>query len=126
MPLRIKTKGGFKNAETFLKRAKKFDPMPVLERYGEIGVDALANATPVDTGLTAASWYYEIEKTKNGYILSWNNSNLVQGANIALLIQFGHGTPSGTYVQGIDYINPALKNIFDEIQNELWREVSST
>lgn len=124
MPIRIKTKGSLKNTERFLERAKKFDPMPVLERYGEIGVDALGDATPVDTGLTAASWYYEIEETKNGYILSWNNSNVVQGANIALLIQFGHGTQSGVYVQGRDYINPAMRDIFDEISLQLWREVS--
>lgn len=124
MPIRIKTKGSLKNTERFLERAKKFDPMPVLERYGEIGVDVLAYATPVDTGLTAASWYYEIEETKNGYILSWNNSNVVQGANIALLIQFGHGTQSGVYVQGRDYINPAMQDIFDEISLQLWREVS--
>lgn len=124
MPIRIKTKGSWKKTESYLQRVKKFDPLPVLERYGEIGVNELQNATPVDTGLTAASWYYEIEKTKDGYILTWNNSNVVQGLSIAILIQYGHATQSGTYVQGVDYINPALKNIFDTIAVQLWREVS--
>lgn len=124
MPIRIKQKGNFKNTELFLKNAKNFDPMPVLQRYGEIGVTELAMNTPVDTGLTAASWYYEIEKTKDGYILTWNNSNIVNGLNIAILIQYGHGTNGGTYVQGRDYINPALRDIFDTLSVQLWREVS--
>lgn len=124
MPIRIKTKGSWKKTTSYLQRVKNFDPLPVLERYGEIGVNELKNATPVDTGLTAASWYYEIEKTKDGYILTWNNSNVVRGLSIAILIQYGHGTQSGAYVQGVDYINPALQNIFDTIAVQLWKEVS--
>lgn len=124
MGIRIRTKGSFKKTEIFLERAKKFDPIPVLKRYGEIGVDSLSSMTPVDTGLTASSWYYEIEETKDGYILRWNNSNVVDGVNIAILIQYGHGTTSGTYVQGVNYINPALEDIFNEISVQLWREVS--
>lgn len=124
MPIRFKTKGSWKKTESYLQRVKKFDPLPVLERYGEIGVNELKNATPIDTGLTAASWYYKIEKTKDGYILTWNNSNVVRGLSIAILIQYGHGTQSGTYVQGVDYINPALKTIFDTLAVQLWKEVS--
>lgn len=124
MGVRIKQKGDWKNTELFLKRSKKFDPLPILKRYGEIGVAQLKDATPKKTGLTASSWYYEIEKTKNGYILTWNNSNVVKGVNIALLIQYGHGTARGVYVQGKDYINPALRDIFDSLSVQLWREVS--
>lgn len=124
MPIRIKQKGDWKKTELVLKNTKDFDPMPVLKRYGEIGVMELSVATPIDTGLTAASWYYEIDKTKDGYILSWNNSNVVDGVNIAVLIQYGHGTGGGTYVQGRDYINPALREVFDDISIQLWREVS--
>lgn len=124
MGIRVRTKGNFKNTELYLKKASKFDPMPVLGRYGEIGVAELRKTTPVDTGRTAASWYYEIEKTKKGYILHWCNSNVVEGLNIALLIQYGHGTQAGTYVQGYDYLNPALQEIFDNISLQLWREVS--
>lgn len=124
MGVKIKQKGDWKKTELFLKNVKKFDPIPILKRYGEIGVAELQSATPTDTGLTAASWYYEIEKTKDGYILNWSNANVVDGLNIALLIQYGHGTRNGVYVQGRDYINPALRDIFDTISLQLWREVS--
>lgn len=123
MGIKVKTKGDFKNTELFLKNAKRFDPMPILERYGAIGVNALKEYTPKATGRTAASWYYEIAKTRGGYILSWNNSNVVDGLNIALLIQYGHGTQGGAFVLGRDYINPALRDIFDDISLQLWREV---
>lgn len=124
MGVRIKQKGDWRKTEVFLKSVKKFDPIPILQRYGEIGIIELQSATPKHTGLTAASWYYEIAKSKDGYILTWNNSNVVDGVSIALLIQYGHGTRSGTYVQGRDYINPALRDIFDNIAVQLWREVS--
>lgn len=124
MGIKVKSKGDFKNTELFLKNAKNFDPIPILERYGAIGVDALREYTPKATGRTAASWYYEIEKTKKGYILSWNNSNVVEGISVAILIQYGHGTQSGTYVQGVDYINPALRNVFQSMSKEIRREVS--
>lgn len=124
MPIRFRTKGNWKKTEYFLKNAKNFDPIPVLEHYGELGVRLLAENTPIDTGLTAASWYYEIEKSKDGYILQWNNSNVVQHVNIALIIQYGHATQGGTFVQGRDYINPALQNIFDQLAVQVWKEVS--
>lgn len=124
MPIRIKSKGNWKNTEYFLKHARGFDPMPVLQRYGELGVRLLGENTPVDTGLTAASWYYEIEKTKDGYTIQWNNSNVVNHVNIALIIQYGHATQAGTFVEGRDYINPALQNLFDQLAVQVWKEVS--
>lgn len=124
MAFRVKTKGDWGKTKTFLEHAKDFDPMPILKRYGEIGVEELYLATPIDTGLTATSWYYEIEKTKDGYEISWNNRNVVDGVNIAIIIQYGHGTASGTYVQGRDYINPAMQQVFDDLAVQLWREVS--
>ena len=96
----------------------------ILDKYGKRGVDALRSATPIDSGLTADSWEYEIEKTANGYGISWNNTNVNKGVKIALLLQYGHGTGTGGFVQGVDYINPALTPIFDELANAAWNEVN--
>lgn len=120
--LTIGSKGGFLNLENFLRRKTK-DPTSILEYYGQAGVDVLSAATPVDTGLTASSWYYEIEKTKGGWNLTWNNSNIQNGIPIALLIQMGHGTKSGGWVQGIDYINPALQEIFKRFSIDIGKEL---
>lgn len=98
----------------------------ILKKYGEQGVKALSEATPKDTGKTAASWSYKISNTSKGFKLDWTNSNTNQGVNIALIIQYGHGTSTGAYVQGRDYINPALKPIFDEIANAVWKEVTAS
>ena len=92
--------------------------------YGQRGVNALAAATPKDTGLTAASWYYEVERTDNDLAIYWKNSNTNNGVNIAVILQYGHGTNGGGYVRGIDYINPALRPIFEEIANDVWEEVT--
>lgn len=124
MGIRIKHKGNFDKTMSFLKKASKFDPMPILERYGEIGVEELRNATPVDSGLTAASWYYEIEKTKDTYTIHWANRNVVDGVNIAILLQYGHATKSGTYVQPNDFITPAIKEVFDRLAIQVWKEVT--
>ena len=121
----IRQHGNFNNTERFLARARKLDVRTILDRYGKEGVDALASATPVRTGLTASSWGYEISVTKNGYSIAWTNSNVVDGVPIAIILQYGHGTGTGGYVQGIDYINPAIKPIFDEIEAGVWREVRS-
>lgn len=121
----IRQHGNFNNTERFLTRARKLDVRTILDRYGKEGVDALASATPVRTGLTASSWGYEISVTKNGYSIAWTNSNVVDGVPIAIILQYGHGTGTGGYVQGIDYINPAIKPIFDEIEAGVWREVRS-
>lgn len=119
----IKHNGDFKKAEKFLKTMNKRDYMATLRRYGEQGVAALREATPKDSGITADSWSYEIKKDNKGYTIYWNNSSVNRGINIALLIQYGHATGSGAYIEGIDYINPALKQTLSDMANELWREV---
>lgn len=121
---KVSSKVSFRNLETLLKRKKK-DPTPILEYYGRAGVDALASATPVDTGRTAASWYYEISKKDGVYTISWNNSNIQNGIPIALIIQMGHGTKSGGYVQGVDYINPALRDLFKKFSINIGKELFS-
>lgn len=120
--IKVTHKGNFKNSEALLKKAKSFN-MAALEEYAQQGLDALRSATPVDTGKTAASWYYQIVKTKNGVDIQWLNSNIVDGVPIAIILQYGHGTNNGGYVQGIDYINPALKPIFNKILKDAWKEV---
>lgn len=121
----ISNKGSnFSKTIEHLEKLKKFDERAILEKYGKIGVDALKAATPVRTGKTANSWYYEIKKQGDNYILSWNNSNENKGKNIAVLIQYGHGTSKGGYVRGINYINPAMKTVFEQLVEELRKEVS--
>jgi hypothetical protein len=102
----------------------KDDIFKSLQRYGKIGVDALIEYTPRDSGLTAESWGYEIQKVRGSYSLIWTNDNLNDGVNIALLIQYGHGTEAGAYIQGYNYINPAIRPIFDRIAEEIWKEVT--
>ena len=106
-----------------MKRCSNLNLDELLDRYGQEGVEALAKATPKDTGKTAASWSYEIKMDKSGATLCWQNSNIVDGVPIAVILQYGHGTRNGAYVQGIDYINPALAPIFSALANELWKEV---
>lgn len=120
----FKHKGNFDKTTAFLTAAGKGDYLRGLERYGELGVQLLKAATPRDTGKTAESWNYSISRTKNGIALNWNNTNLNKGISIALLIQFGHATSQGYYVQGVDYINPALKPLFDTLGKQLWEEVT--
>lgn len=119
----IKQSGNFNNTERFLKGAKKLNIKTVLDSYGKEGVRALASATPVDSGLTASSWGYEISVSRGSYSISWTNTNVVNGVPIAIILQYGHGTGTGGYVQGRDYINPAIKPIFDMIANAIWQEV---
>ena len=122
----IKQKGDFKKTHKFLQVCSSKHYERVLEKYGRKGVEALKEATPVDTGLTADSWYYEIRTSpETGYYsIIWSNSNVVKGwANIAILLQYGHGTRNGGYVQGRDYINPAIQPIFDEIAKKVWEEI---
>ena len=121
----ITQSGNFNNTERFLNGAKKLDVKSILESYAKAGVRALASATPVDSGLTASSWDYKVEISKSSYSISWTNSNVVDGVPIAIILQYGHGTGTGGYVQGRDYINPALKPIFDKIADSVWREVSN-
>lgn len=123
----ISQKGDFSNLSNFFERAKAALRISCLDKYGRLGVDALSAATPVDTGTTAASWSYEIERGDNNESVSiiFSNSNLTSmGTPVAILLQYGHGTGGGGYVKGIDYINPALKPIFQEIADEAWKEVA--
>lgn len=122
--IKFKTKGDLKKTKQFLSRIGKGDYKKGLDYFGKAGVAALYVATPKATGKTASSWYYSIEENEDGLVISWNNSNVVRGISIALLIQKGHGTASGYYVQGVDYINPALKPIFEALGEELWTEVT--
>lgn len=116
--------GDFSKTIKFLERAKQIVHISDLDRYGRAGVAALKSATPVDTGLTADSWYYEI-KNKNGSVeISFNNSNIQNGVPIAIILQYGHATRNGGWVQGRDYINPAIQPIFDKIADEAWKEVT--
>ena len=124
MKVTVKTTGAFQNTKKLLARAERFDLQKVLRKYGEEGVNALSAATPVDSGKTAASWRYEISGSRGKAQLSWCNDNVNKGANIAILLQYGHGTGTGGYVQGIDYINPALRPVFEGIAEEAWKELT--
>lgn len=123
--IKISVKGDFKNTRKFLSNYSTSLITKILKKYGQEGVDALSAATPVDTGLTASSWSYSITVSKDFCSITWNNSNVVDHVPIALVLQYGHATRNGGYVEGIDYINPALKPVFDKILNETWKEVKS-
>lgn len=120
----FKHKGNFKNTEHFLNRTLKSDYLHIVEGYAKKGVEALAMATPIDTHLTADSWDYEIRVSRGGLSISWINSNIVDGVSIAIILQYGHGTKNGGYVQGRNYINPAIQPIFDRMAEEVWKEVT--
>ena len=118
--------GDFSKTTRFLERAKEAVKIGDLDKFGREGVAALASATPKDSGLTANSWYYEIEHKNGSVTISFNNSNIQNGVPIAVILQYGHGTRNGGWVEGRDYINPAVQPIFDRIANEAWREVTKT
>ena len=124
--IRFKHKGDFRHTEAFFKKASDRSYLHTLKKYGQAGVDALASATPKESGATAAAWSYEIVPSDGGYSIYWSNSNINKGVNIAVILQYGHGTGTGGYVKGRDYINPAIRPIFDQIANEAWKEVTST
>lgn len=124
--IKFQHKGDFKKTIKFLNAITGVQIRKILEKYGQMGVDALAAATPVDTGKTAASWTYELEMTKDSYVITWLNTNVNNHVNIALILQYGHATRNGGYVAGRDYINPALQPVFDQIASEAWREVTSS
>lgn len=119
----FRQKGDFSKLSRFLERAKETVHLGDLDRYGREGVAALASATPVDSGLTASSWYYEITRTKEGAAISFKNSNINKGVPIAIILQYGHATRNGGWVEGRDYINPAIQPIFDRLANDAWKEV---
>ena len=120
----ITQKGSFNNTERYLARLKRGEQFAVLSKYGSLGQNALSNATPVESGLTAASWSYSIVQRPGYYSIRWHNSHIESGIPIAVILQYGHGTGTGGYVQGRDYIMPAIRPIFDQIAAEAWREVT--
>ena len=122
----LQQKGDFSKLTSFLEKAKESVNLGILDKYGREGVAALASATPVETGLTASSWYYEIKHSNGSATITFNNSNVQNGVPIAIILQYGHGTGTGGYVEGRDYINPAIQPIFEKIANEAWREVTSS
>ena len=121
--IEIKQSGSFKNTEAFLERAKNVVKLGVLDKYGRKGVEALELATPKDTGLTSKSWKYRITNNKDYSTISFFNTNIQNGIPIAIILQHGHATRNGGYVQGRDYINPAIQPIFDKLAEEVWKEV---
>lgn len=121
--IKFSHRGSFANLEKLLKKSLGRDYKDILDQYGQIGVTALSAATPKDTGTTASSWKYDIIEKKNELSIIWSNENIVDGANIAILLQYGHGTRNGGYVNGIDYVNPALKPVFDRLADAAWKEV---
>ncbi len=122
--IKFRQKGDFSKLTRFLEKAKEAVHLGDLDKYGREGVAALASATPVDSGLTADSWRYEITNKQGSAKITFYNSNIQNGIPIAIILQYGHGTRNGGWVQGRDYINPAIQPIFDKIVNEAWREVT--
>lgn len=120
----FRQKGDFSKLTRYLERAKQKVHLGDLDRFGRAGVSALASATPIDSGLTASSWYYEIKSSKESVVISFHNSNIQNGVPIAIILQYGHGTGTGGWVEGRDYINPAIQPIFDAIANDAWEEVT--
>lgn len=120
----FKHRGNFSKLTNYLEKAKNSVRLGILDKYGREGVAALSAATPVDSGLTARSWSYEVIHSQGSSIIAFNNSNIQNGVPIAVILQYGHGTGTGGWVQGRDYINPALRPIFDKIANEAWKEVT--
>lgn len=125
MKISIESKGtSFAKMTSYLTRISSDSIFSVLNKYGPVGVAALASATPVDTGVTASSWTYKVEKKGGYWGIIWSNTNVVNGIPIAIILQYGHGTGTGGYVQGRDYINPAIQPIFEQIKEAVWREVA--
>ena len=120
----FRQKGDFSKLTRFLERAKESVKIGDLDKYGREGVAALSSATPIDSGKTANSWSYEITNKDGSVTITFNNSNIQNGVPIAIILQYGHGTRNGGWVQGRDYINPAIQPVFDEIVDKAWREVT--
>ena len=120
----ITEKGSFNNTERYLRKLKDADRLRVLNKYGSLGVNALSNATPVESGETSEAWYFNVVQRPGYYSIRWYNHHVEDGVPIAVILQYGHGTRTGGYVQGRDYIMPAIRPIFDAMANEAWREVT--
>lgn len=121
----FKHSGDFSKTISFLNKTKEKDFRKILNRYGKLGVSTLASATPNDTGLTAASWHYEVETANGSSTITFYNSNIQNGVPIAIILQYGHGTRNGGWVNGRDYINPAIQPVFDKIAADAWKEVTT-
>ena len=122
--IKIRSKGDWEVSYRQLKKLKQNNYREILEHYGQKGVVALASATPKDTGKTANSWRYEIESNSNRSTIHFVNDNINEGVNIAIILQYGHGTSTGAYISGRDYINPAIQPIFDTMADNVWKEVT--
>ena len=120
----FRQKGDFSKTKRYFERVKSAARLSILDKYGREGVAALASATPTETGKTASSWFYEISHDKGSATITFSNSNINKGVPIAIILQYGHGTGTGGWVEGRDYINPAIQPIFDKIANEAWKEVT--
>lgn len=120
----IESQGEWKMTRNWFDRMTKLDLALIMNQFGKEGVSALAAATPSKSGLTSKSWNYEVTRKGNNWKITWTNSNINKGANIAVLIQYGHGTRNGGYVVGRDYINPAIRPVFDKIAQKAWKEVT--
>lgn len=120
----FRQKGDFSNLTRYFERVREAAKVGILNKYGRAGVDALSATTPIESGLTANSWFYEIEHNSESATISYHNSHINKGIPIAIILQYGHGTGTGGWVQGRDYINPAIQPLFDKIANEAWREVT--
>ena len=120
----FRQKGDFSKLNRYFERVKEAAKIGVLDKYGQAGVSALSSATPVESGKTAGSWHYEIKRQNGSVSIEFLNSNINKGVPIAVILQFGHGTGTGGWVQGRDYINPAIQPIFDKIAEDAWKEVT--
>ena len=124
--IKFKVHGSYRKTERFLNKLKEEAPRSMMDYYGQMGVNALEKATPVDTGITANSWSYQINKTDKSFGIVWTNSNTIYGKPLVILLQYGHGTGTGGYVRGRDFINPAIQPVFDQIQEAVWKEVTNS
>lgn len=123
--IKFKHRGSFTNTERFFNHVLNRNYLNVLDEYGRRGVEALRKATPIDSGKTADSWDYEISRDRNSTIISFINTNVNDGVNIAIILQYGHGTGTGGFVKGRDFINPAIQPIFDDLAEQVWKEVTA-
>lgn len=125
MIIKFRQKGNFSKLDTYFQRVKQAAKLSILDKYGKMGVAALSSATPIESGKTSSSWYYEIERSNDFAAIRFLNSNINKGVPIAIILQYGHGTGTGGWVEGRDYINPAIQPIFDQLTEEAWKEVTS-
>lgn len=120
----VRQKGDFANLTRYFERVKKIRKTDILHKYGKLGVAALSSATPTESGKTASSWNYEIIQNGSGAQIVFSNSNINKGVNIAIILQYGHGTGTGGWVEGRDYINPAIRGVFEQFASDIWKEVT--